>query len=250
MTPATALETWSVDGLPVVRQAAWLARFPGLVQGVTGREPGLDFSQAGTRTSAPGERAPWDQLRAWATIERVVRCRQVHGAGVVVCEEEGEPGVWPLGPADALVTRRPNLLLAVTVADCVPVFLVDPERRVLGLAHAGWRGTAAGVVEATLAALGGLGSRAASLYVHLGPAICGRCYEVGPEVTAALGEAQGARRLDLRAHLAQRALRAGVDPGRLTGSTLCTRCDGERFFSYRGGDRAPRMCAFLGWRAG
>jgi YfiH family protein len=167
---------------------------------------------------------------------------------VVTYDDQGSSGAAELGHGDAIVTARAGVLLAVTVADCVPVFMVDPERRLLGLAHAGWRGAAAGVVESALEAMRRLG--ADELYVHLGPAICGRCYEVGPEVAAALGSPSETRYVDLRAHLAQGVVAAGVDGGRLTASSGCTRCESASFFSYRGGDRGRRMCAFLGWRAG
>jgi copper oxidase (laccase) domain-containing protein len=139
----------------------------------------------------------------------------------------------------------------VTVADCVPVFFVEPDRRLLGLAHAGWRGTAAGVVEATLEALEAQGSDLAGLHVHLGPAICGKCYEVGPEVLEALGiEDVSVKTVDLRARIAEAAISGGVSPGRLTASTACTRCRSGNFYSYRGGDRGLRNVAFLGWPPG
>jgi len=247
----------SLDGLRVFGQADWGVRFPGLVQGITARAPELDFGlqeaaerpeeAAASRTPADG----WSRLQAATRVGRVARCRQVHGSAVAVYENLGPAGVEVLGHADALVTGRAGVLLAVTIADCVPVFLLDPERRVLGLAHAGWRGTAAGVVEATFDAMCRLGAEVASLHAHLGPAICGRCYEVGPEVPAALGGMpEGTRFVDLRAHIASTVTAAGVDPERLTASSCCTRCDAAAFFSHRGGDRGRRMCAFLGWPAG
>src|SRR5690606_18360795 len=89
---------------------------------------------------------------------------------------------------DGHATRAPGLLLAVSVADCVPVSLVDPERRAVALLHAGWRGAAAGILERGLEVLAErLLARPEDLHVHLGPAICGGCYEVGPEVHRALG---------------------------------------------------------------
>ncbi len=170
---------------------------------------------------------------------------------MVSLDSPAAPGVRLLGDADALVTQQRGVLLAVTVADCVPVFIVDAERGTLGLAHAGWRGTAAGVVERTLERMEGVGSQVGSLLVHLGPSICGECYEVGPEVTEALGLGPADDSfVDLRRAIGDRILAAGIDPGRLTVSVGCTRCESERFFSYRGGDRGRRMCAFLGWQAG
>ncbi len=245
------------DGLPVFRLAEWAARFPGLVQGVTGRTPQFEFGRhRASETVQPASGRPlaardgWERLRRATGIARLAHRRQVHGAQVAFCRNPDVAAAGGAGEADALVTPCDGLLLAVTVADCVPVFAVEPERRLLGLAHAGWRGMAAGVVEAMLAALAELGAELGSLRVHLGPAICGRCYEVGPEVPVALGDVPAdSQRVDLRAVIARRTLAAGIPPGQLTVSGLCTRCDRERFFSYRGGDGGRRMCAFLGWSA-
>jgi YfiH family protein len=236
---AAEQEIW-LDDLRLFRLATWAERFPRLVQGITGRARDLDF----------GEATGWQRLISATEVSAIVRCRQVHGARVELQNEASHTGVHVLGEADALVTSRSGVLLVVTVADCVPVYLLDPEGLRLGLAHAGWRGTAAGVVEATLEAMQDHGADLDSLYVHLGPAICGECYEVGPEVIEALGgDACGPATLDLRRHIADIVLAAGVDPVRLTMSGACTRCHSERFLSYRGGDRGRRMCAFVGWHA-
>ena len=248
-------EAW-LDGLKVFRQPAWADRIPQLAQGITGRAADLDFSlPKGLRDSGVGASPEtqmasdgWRRLLAATGIAAAARCRQVHGKGLVTQDGELTAGVHLLGEADALVTRQSGILLAVTVADCVPVYLVEPESRLIGLAHAGWRGTAAGVVEATLRALRDRGSAPGSLFMHLGPAICGKCYEVGPEVVAALGgSGAGPRHVDLRRRIAEAAVAAGVDPRRLTVSNRCTRCEADSFFSYRGGDRGGRMCAYLGW---
>ena len=251
MSSSVEVETRLAE-LRVFKHSEWSARFPGLVQGITGRAVELDFGEPEEPVAARagGPTDGWALLQSYAGIPRVARCRQVHGAHVITTHEQHPPGVALLGPGDGMVTDRPGVLLAMTVADCVPVFLVDGERRLLGLAHAGWRGSAAGVVGSTLEALRCLGAEVTSLSVHLGPAICGRCYEVGPEVPAALGGPPEARHVDLRAHIARELAGAGVLGERLTVSTACTRCDSGSFFSYRGGDRGRRMCAFLGWAAG
>jgi len=242
----------SLDGLRVVRQADWIARFPHLAQGLTTRAFDLDFRFTEQATQgSPDPTDGWPTLFAATRIPEAVRCRQVHGSEVLLLDSLSTPGVRLLGDADALVTRQRGVLLAVTVADCVPVFIVDPERETLGLAHAGWRGAAAGVVERALERMESVGAQVGSLHVHLGPSICGKCYEVGPEVPEALGlGAADDSFIDLRRAIGDRVLAAGVDPGRLTVSVGCTRCESERFYSYRGGDRGQRMCAFLGWRAG
>src|SRR5205085_7847567 len=107
-----------------------------------------------------------------------------------------------------------------SVADCVPASIVDPARRVVAVVHAGWRGTAGGILEAALGELARSGSDPAALRVHFGPAICGDCYEVGPEVHAAVNPALPAPEapapIDLRAALARRATGAGAPAERVT----------------------------------
>ena len=180
----------------------------------------------------------------WKTV---VRSRQVHGA---LCHVHGElpAGEEMAADGDGHATGEPGILLAITLADCVPVFVADPVNRAVGLLHAGWRGTAAGVVEEGLEAMRrAFGSVAAELHLHLGPSICGRCYEVGPEVFVALGEPPPprSRPLDLRRVIGRRALAAGVAPTHLTTSAECTLCSRERYYSHRGGDRG-RHLALIG----
>jgi YfiH family protein len=136
------------------------------------------------------------------------------------------------------------VLLAVSLADCVPVFLADPMRGVVALLHAGWRGAAAGILEVGLSVLGDrFGSRAEDLALHLGPSICGECYEVGPEVFDALGAPipDCPDRLDLRAILARRAVSAGIRTDEITFSGACTRCGDSSFFSHRAGDEERHL---------
>jgi polyphenol oxidase len=136
-------------------------------------------------------------------------------------------------------------LLTVSIADCVPISLVDSSSRRIALLHGGWRGTALGILGAGLAHLGGDPS---AVHVHLGPAICGRCYEVGPEVHQALGLAVPAAPapVDVRAVLARQAVDAGVAPGHISVSEHCTRC-GDNFFSHRAGSPG-RQLGVLGLR--
>jgi YfiH family protein len=148
---------------------------------------------------------------------------------------------------DGHATAVPRLLLGVTVADCVPVYLADPVRRLIALLHAGWRGTAAGILDHGVALLVSHGARVDDLVMHAGVGICGACYEVGPEVLAAFGFASAGARghLDLRLELARRARAAGVRT--VTVSPWCAAHDRHLFFSHRasGGDRG-RMVAYLG----
>lgn len=240
-------------GFPAVVHPVWSERFPWLVQGTTTRRAGPDGPPFDLRTPGPGEESVagavptserWTALRRWAGARSLVRARQVHGS-VVRTTAGGETSV---PDCDGHLTTEIGVLLAVTVADCVPVFLVDPEARAVALLHAGWRGVAAGILEEGIDGLGGAGV-AARLHLHLGPSICGACYEVGPEVWEALGlpRPPGPTPLDLRGVLVRRALEAGVAAARISRSEHCTRCGDGSFYSHRGGD-AGRQAAFLGIR--
>jgi YfiH family protein len=167
-------------------------------------------------------------------VERLASATQVHGADIVQ-HRGGWRGWLRLRGVDGHVTTVPGTALAVTVADCTPVFLVHP-RGVAAVLHAGWRGTAAGILPAGLDAFAELGCPAEECHVHLGPSICKDCYEVGPEVFEAMGAPTPATRglLDVRAILAEQAAKRGVTE--LTISELCTRCRPDRLFSHRGGD--------------
>lgn len=233
--------------LPVYVHPEWRERFPFLVHGITGRPPAVEAARL-----ALGDRDAFvRELARLGGLRRVVGAEQVHGADVLVVG--AGPGVGPDGAvADALITAEPRLGLAVLVADCVPVFLVDARGRAAGIVHAGWRGTAAGVLEAAIEAMRAeLGVEPLELHVHLGPSICGRCYDVGPEVFEALGLPAPPHKgfLDLAGVLAARGEALGVRPDRVSRSAYCTRCDEERFHSYRGeAGTSARMAAFVALR--
>jgi YfiH family protein len=152
---------------------------------------------------------------------------------------EGKP---PVGEADGLVTSDPGVVLAVLTADCAPVLLADPAAGVVGVVHAGWRGLAAGVVEAGVAAMADLGADPAATVGLVGPAVGGCCYEVGPEVReavaarlpAALATTRDGRHgLDPAAGAAQALARAGVEVTNVRVVGECTFDLEERFFSHR-----------------
>lgn len=172
---------------------------------------------------------------------RLATAGQVHGANVAVVEE---PGHVPR--CDALVTRRPGLALAVTTADCLPIVFLAPG--LVGVAHSGWRGTAAGIPAATLARLVELGAAPGAVTAHIGPAIRACCYEVGGEVAerfpAACVTPAGDRfRLDLALAARLELERAGL-AGRVHDLGECTACRADRYFSYRrDGPRSGRAWA-------
>lgn len=178
-----------------------------------------------------------DGLRQWTP--RLATAQQVHGAEVIahVAGWEG----WLRGTAaDGHVANARGTALAVTVADCVPVFVAHPSGAV-ALLHSGWRGTVARILDTGVRALHSAGWPARELRVHLGPAICGDCYEVSPDVYEQLtGRAVSApTRVDLRALLTDHAHALGVSS--VTSSPYCTRCHNDRFFSHRAGDAGRQL---------
>jgi YfiH family protein len=187
----------------------------------------------------------WSEVRdafAQRGVRRLATAAQVHGSRVIV-HRPGWEG-WLRGQeADGHVATERGTAVAVTIADCVPVFIAHDSGAV-GILHSGWRGTAARIVKHGIAELERAGLAADELRVHLGPAICGKCYEVSPDVIAALtGEMVTApRTVDLRAIIARDAEAVGIR--HLTISPACTRCDNDRFYSHRAGD-AGRQVAII-----
>ena len=179
----------------------------------------------------------WRQLREELEPNgaRLASANQVHGSRVVI-HAGGWDGWLRVDAADGHVAPERGLALAVSVADCVPVFIAHPSGAV-GLLHSGWRGTAARIVQRGIEALAQRGFAAGELRLHLGPAICGKCYQVGADVFRQLMGRDSSRAteyVDLRALIADHARAAGVR--HITTSALCTRCDNDRFYSHRTGD--------------
>lgn len=185
--------------------------------------------------------ARWTALRGELRSggDRLATATQVHGAEVLFHRGDWE-GWLRAGDADGHVSVERGTALAVTVADCVPVFIAHPSGAT-ALLHSGWRGTAARIVERAIRALEQRGFRAAELRLHTGPAICGQCYEVSADVYAKLtGRNPGMPALiDLRALISEHAHRLGVR--HVTASPSCTRCDNDRFFSHRAGDAGRQL---------
>lgn len=171
--------------------------------------------------------------------EALVTLHQIHSADVVVLD--APPTVRPR--ADAMVTRTPGILLGVLTADCQPVLFADPAAGVIGAAHAGWRGTRDGVLEATIDAMEALGADRGRILAIIGPTISQAAYEVGPEffdrfrdedpgLTRFFTKGAGDRLLfDLPAYGLHRLREAGVQHAEWT--RHCTYSDESRFYSYR-----------------
>lgn len=189
-----------------------------------------------------------ERLRAMLPAEPLW-LHQVHGTRVHDAHAQSAGAL----EGDAFVVRGPGPVCAIQAADCMPVVLASDGGDSLGIAHAGWRGLAAGVVEETLAAMQAPPER---VIAWLGPAIGPKVYEVGEDVRAAFVGRDAAAQdaftavrphhwlLDLYAIARRRLARAGV--GRVFGGTLCTYSDAERFFSFRR-DRTSERMAAIAW---
>jgi YfiH family protein len=177
----------------------------------------------------------------------LVFSRQVHGTKVRWYE--APPAGWLMAEGwDGHATRDSGVLLAVSVADCVPIYLADPRTGAFALLHSGWRGTAAKILtEGAKVLRAGSESSASSLVMHCGISICGACYEVGSEVANALGMgvAEGTKvQVDLRAHLAEQARALGIRD--ISISPLCSAHDPDLLSHRASGGKPGRMLAYLG----
>ncbi len=194
-----------------------------------------------TRAAVAENRA---RIAAHLGVERLVSVHQVHSDRVEVVSGAWE-GARPR--ADAMVTGRAGLGLAILIADCAPVLFADREAGVVGAAHAGWKGALTGVLEATVAAMIGLGAKRGRIAAVIGPAISQRAYEVGPEYVERFldedpeysrffaggpdDQATDRAMFDLAGFCLHRLRDAGVGSAEWTGH--CTYSDAAQFFSYR-----------------
>ena len=252
--------------LPVLA-ADWAAA-PGvhalttLRHGAGGSKAPFDQFNMGNRTAADGD-DPVQVARNRALLQAGLGLpsaphwlRQVHGTGVLRFDAPPvEGGIDAEPTADAAVTSVPGVVLAILTADCLPVVLAARDGREIGAAHAGWRGLADGMLEATVAAMR---TPPGALQAWLGPAAGPAEYEIGADVFAAFvdldaGAAEafvatrpGHWKVDLYALARRRLVAAGVDPGEISGGQLSTIAEPERFYSHRRDRRTGRM-ATLAW---
>jgi polyphenol oxidase len=176
---------------------------------------------------------------------------QIHSARV---RYASVPGEYP--DCDALVTEVAGVYLSVTVADCVPILLVDPAQHVAAAIHAGWRGTAARILERSLSVLlEQYGSSPRDILAYIGPCASSCCYAVGQEVATQfedrfISRVDGKWMLDLKESNHTQLLDAGLPPSNIEVSPFCTIADARLFHSFRReGARSGRMMAVIGFSA-
>lgn len=241
--------TYDPCTLPALEAIPWLRHV------VTTRDDALPVGgdMSFTTSAACPEGVAANRRRWLAAIgretDRAVMCGLVHGTDIrSVDEADAGRGIMEPTTAiprtDGMTTNTPGLALMMCFADCVPLIVVDAERRAIGLAHAGWRGTLAGMAGCLVAAMRArYGSDPARMLAVIGPSIGPRVYEVGPEVASAFATAypgdnllirtDSQTRLNLWEANAAQFRRAGLRPGTIHASGICTFERGARFFSHR-----------------
>lgn len=217
----------------------------------------LGFATAARTVGDPAEHIAENRRRLDGFVpSSPVWLDQVHGTAVATLEGTELEAARAKPPvADAAVTREPGVVCAVLTADCLPVLFADRSGRAVGIAHAGWRGLAAGVLEATIDALGALGVAPGDLVTWLGPAIGPAAFQVGADVVAAFAaidpgsavafapDARDRWRADIYRLAQRRLVAAGIAD--VAGGGLCTHADAARFYSYRRERETGRMAALV-----
>jgi YfiH family protein len=241
----------------LVLTAPNLADLPGIVHGFFGRTGGVSAGIFESLNCGPGSGDPRPNIveNRRRVAERLgadslLTLGQIHGPTVLTVTKPwrigetaaDDPMHIPLG--DAMVTAMPGIALGILTADCAPVLFADTQARVVGAAHAGWKGAFGGVLEATLDAMEALGARRTRIAAAIGPCISQANYEVGPEFEArftsadsrnaryfAPSDRDGHFRFDLERFATERLKRAGVDNVAALGA--CTYARAADFFSFR-----------------
>ena len=248
-------------------QARTIAWLPRMVQGFTTRSGGVsaspyDMLNLGAHVGDLPASVQANRQRVWADLGfsegQVALAEQVHGDGIAAVTA----GSQPVPGVDALVTNTPNLLLMLFFADCVPVYFVDPARKAIGLAHAGWRGAAANIAAKTMQAMTAeFGCLPSSCLAAIGPSIGGDSYEVGSEVADIFRSMPGTRgasvvtprsefsgtyNLNLRQVVFGQLLQAGLRADAIAVCDEDTLRNKRDFYSFRRDGVTGRMAAFLG----
>jgi YfiH family protein len=236
---------------PMFVQAASLGDLPWLRHAFFTREGGVSEGIYRSLNGGVGSRDDAEHVREnrarmaqalGIAVDRLTTPYQIHSPEVVIAEA---PWTRENAPrADAVVTATPGLGVGITTADCGPVLFADPQARVVGAAHSGWKGALGGVIESTVAAMEQLGAARSRIRVALGPMIRQPSYEVGADLIERFqqDDTQNARffvpaarpghaLFDLAGFIAMRLARAGV--GAVEDLGLCTYAEPDRFFSYR-----------------
>jgi polyphenol oxidase len=200
-------------------------------------------------------------LQTWVCAE------QTHGNNIRwVTKQDGGKGSLDysesISDTDGLITNNPNLLLTMCYADCVPIYFLYPEGRLVGVAHAGWKGTVLNIAGKMVEEFKKHGAKSEDILVAIGPSICGECYQVDDRVIDKVKKLledcsekpynhkyEGQYALDLKRTNFLAMLNSGVPENNITVSGFCTVCDETEFFSHRRDNgKTGRIMSFIGWK--
>src|SRR5262245_49153601 len=231
--------------------ASSLAAIDGIRHGFFTRQGGVSGGMYASLNCGPGSRddamnVAENRARVAEILgvkpDRLLSLSQQHSADVVTVKKPWDGTKQQ--QADAMVTSTPGLALGLLTADCAPVLFADGEARVIGAAHAGWRGALSGIVEATVKAMEKLGAKPERIAAVIGPSISQKAYEVGSDYVERFlaeepgseaffitDEGSGEPHFDLPGYVGERLFRAGV--GQIADLGLCTYCEETRLYSYR-----------------
>lgn len=251
LTTSVRDEMKSPPQTAVALQAKGLAQLPGIRHGFFTRRGGVSadiYESLNGGVGSDDAPANVDENRARMAAalgvppDRFLTCYQIHSPDVIVAETP-----WPADQrprADAIVTKTPGLAIGISTADCGPVLMADAEARVIGTAHAGWRGALTGVLEATVAAMEKLGAQRSRIVAAAGPMIRQPSYEVGQDLIDRFiavqpnnvrffkpGQRPGHALFDLAGFVVSRLRRAGI--AEIEDMGHCTYADPAQFYSYR-----------------
>ena len=227
-----------------------LAQVPGIAHGISTRSGGVSQGRCeslnvsysvGDTCENVDENIRRVSTALGSRPEDLFSAYQVHGRDVTIVEPDSS--AEPRPRCDVLVTSSAARTLMLRYADCTPVLLADPQRRVVAAIHAGWRGSAVRAAGAAVEALhAAFGSRPGDIVAGIGPAIGPCCYAVGKDVVEAFSDRPDLfsnEKLDLWEANRQALVEAGVPPEQIEVAGVCTRCESERFFSHRANDGQP-----------
>jgi hypothetical protein len=213
----------------------------------------FDFLSHGFLTRAFG-----NEQAAGIAVKKICRLKQVHSSRVVEVRDE-DIEKYKKEEADAMVTQLKETALTIVTADCIPLLFCDPKKKIIAAAHAGWRGTRAGVAGITVQKMIKWGSNPKNIFVALGPSVQKCCYEVDRQVYDAIehknlfepvAEKKGHWRVSLSEVNREQLKGRGLLKEHIWISPLCTACLGEDFYSYRReGEKAGRQWSYVVLRA-
>jgi YfiH family protein len=273
------------NGCELLVIRSWMERDSGLSAGFTSRHGGVsrgifDSFNCGLHVEdVPADVVSNRSLLAEALNIQLNQCtygEQVHGNEIQkVTKQHAGAGAYSREHAiqsrDAFITNEPGIFLHVLFADCVPIYFYDPVKRIVGLAHAGWRGTELRIAAETLEAMyREYGSKANDIMAVIGPSIQACCYEVNEPIVSKFGETmrelgilnntgdgtpviytcrrEGKYNLNLQEMNRQIMIKAGIMPSHIEISSLCTSCRTDLFFSHRKeAGKTGRMAAWIGF---